>query len=285
MMKSGRQLLDHVAPVQTWSWTESDFILYALCLGMGDDPTDLRALSFVYEDGLKVVPTMATVLAWVAEPTFTRLGVDPLTALHGQQKIVLHRQPAAPATVRLQGKVIAVQDKGMGRGALISTEHLITDASDGEPIATLTTSCFGRSEGGMGSSGAVESPHVVPGRSPDRTLEYRTAPNLALLYRLTGDRNPIHADPAVALRAGFPQPILHGQCTFGMSCRAVLETYAGYDPSCIVSHQARFSAPVFPGETLLIDLWRDGEVVSFEVRVKERDVVVIKHGKSVLRSA
>lgn len=280
------QILQLPASSQTWSWTDRDFILYALCLGMGHDPKDPGALPFVYEERLKIVPTMPTVIAWTAAPTFTELGVDPVTALHGEQKIELHRPIPCPVTVKAQGRVVAVYDKGPGRGAIVVTEHVLSDVADGQPIATLTTTCFGRSEGGCGDSGqAAPKPHEVPLRAPYRSLDFPTRADLALLYRLTGDRNPVHAETEFAARAGFPRPILHGLCSFGITCRAVLETFAQYDPVRIASHQARFSSPVFPGEILTVDLWRDGDVVSFEARVRDRGATVIKNGKSILRAS
>ena len=170
------QILEHNTPVQTWSWTERDFIHYALCLGLGHEPTDPRALRFVYEgheEGLGIVPTFPTVIAWVADPTFAALGVDPMTALHGEQKIELHRRIPCPVTVKVQGRVVAVHDKGAGRGAVVITEHVIIDVADGKPIATLTTSCFGRSEGGCGGS-VIEAPqpHCVPARAPYRSIDF-----------------------------------------------------------------------------------------------------------------
>jgi acyl dehydratase len=277
-------VLTHRSDSQTWSFTDRDAILYALCLGLGADPTNPRTLPFVYENQLKVVPTLPTVLAWVAAPTFAQLGVDPVTALHGEQKIELHRIIAVPSTVTVQGSVVEVYDKGRGRGAVIVTRHVLTDADDGCAVATLTTTCFARAEGGCGgSSRAPPPPHPIPGRPPDHSLDIVTRPELALLYRLTGDRNPIHASPEAARSAGFDRPLLHGLCSFGMSCRAVLEICADFDPARIASHQARFAAPVYPGETLTIDLWRDGGIVSFEGRIRARGVTVIKNGRSELR--
>lgn len=278
------QILHHNAPPQRWSWTDRDAIIYALSLGFGVDPIDERALPFVYEKGLKVLPSFPTVLAWVAEPTFTQLGVDPITALHGEQRIELHRPISMPVDVSVQGRVVDVYDKGAGRGAIVITSHRITDMSDGVPIATLTTTCFGRAEGGCGgSTDEVPKPHAVPARAPDTSIDVPTRPDVALLYRLTGDRNPIHAEPRVAHAGGFARPLLHGLCSFGITCRAVLEAYADFDPARIASYQARFSSPVFPGETLTVDLWRDAEVVSFEARVKARGVTVIRNGRAVLR--
>jgi acyl dehydratase len=277
-------ILNHRSPPQEWSFSERDAILYALCTGLGADPMNERALPFVYEKHLKTVPTLPTVLAWVAEPTFAALGADPVSALHGEQKIELHRTITIPLNLKVHGSVVEVYDKGPNRGAIIVTRHVLWDAGDGGKVATLTTSCFARAEGGCGGSlDAPPKPHAVPGRSPDHSIDFATPPDLALLYRLTGDRNPIHAEPEIARQAGFARPLLHGLCSFGMSCRAVLEVYADFDPVQIASHQARFAAPVYPGETLTLDLWRDGAVVSFEARVAARGVTVLRNGKSVLR--
>jgi acyl dehydratase len=276
------QILERVTPEQTWTWTDRDFMLYALCVGL-NDPSNPRTLPFVYEHELKMVPTMPTILAWVGEPTFANLGVDPITALHGEQRIELHRPIPCPVTMRVRGRVLSVHDKGIGRGAIVITQHTITDAANTELLATLTTACFGRSEGGCGDHGIpAPRPHSPPERAPDLSLDFPTQPELALLYRLTGDRNPLHADPDVARRAGFERPILHGLCGFGVTSHAVLKAYTNYDPRPILSHQARFAAPIFAGDTLTVDLWRDREIVSFEARVKARQVTVIKNGKCVL---
>ncbi len=280
-------VLDHSSAPQEWTFTDRDAVLYALCLGFGSNaPMHERALPFLYEKNLKVVPTFPTVVAWVAEPTFAALGVDPVSALHGEQKIELHRAISMPLKARVQGSVVAVYDKGADRGAIVITRHVMSDADDGGRVATLTTTCFARAEGGCGGcADPPPQPHAVPGRPPDRTLEFPTRPDLALLYRLTGDRNPIHADPTVAHSAGFARPLLHGLCTFGISCRAVLEAFADFDSRRIASHQARFAAPVYPGETITVDLWCDAEVVSFEAKVKARGVTIMKNGKSLLRAA
>lgn len=271
---------------QVWEWGERDAIIYALAVGLGSDPLDSRALPFVREPALKAVPSFPTVLAWIAEPTFEQLGVDPVTALHGEQKIELHRPIGFPLKVSVQGSVVDVFDKGSGRGAVVVTRHVIADLADGRPIATLTTTCFGRAEGGCGgSANPAPSPHKVPDRAPDSVLDVPTRADLALLYRLTGDRNPIHADPPAARAAGFDRPILHGLCSFGITCRAILETWADFDPDRILSHQARFSSPVLPGQTLTVEMWRDGSEISFQARVKESDRLAISNGKCVLRKA
>ncbi|MGY3644816.1 acyl dehydratase [Bradyrhizobium sp. LM4.3] len=160
-------------------------------------------------------------------------------------------------------RTIGAYDKGGDKGAVVIDETTWID-DKGEKIATLTASTFARGDGGFGgpSSGAPE-PHLVPGRKPDVSVSLDTRPDQALLYRLNGDLNPLHSDPDFAKRAGFSRPILHGLCTFGIACRAVLQEFCHYDPMRILSHEARFSAPVFPGDAITVDLWQDGNVVSF----------------------
>ncbi|KIZ32579.1 MaoC family dehydratase, partial [Rhodopseudomonas palustris] len=148
---------------------------------------------------------------------------------------------------------------------------------------TLLASRFARGDGGFGGPSAGQpEPHQMPSRAPDRTVEITTRPDQALIYRLCGDRNPLHSDPEFAKRAGFARPILHGMCTYGITCRGVLQTYADYDPAAFKRHAVRFSSPVYPGETVTMAMWKDGEVISFEAKVKERDVTVIKSGRTVL---
>ena len=173
-------------------------------------------------------------------------------------------------------------DKGKDKGAVILRKTVLKN-DKGEDLATLIASQFARGDGGFGgpSEGQPE-PHAIPKRAPDMTVDISTRPDQALIYRLCGDRNPLHSDPEFAKRAGFDRPILHGMCTYGLSCRAVLQTYADYDPSAFKQHVTRFSSPVFPGETVSFDLWKDGNVISLEGRVKSRNVTVIRNGKTVL---
>ena len=153
----------------------------------------------------------------------------------------------------------------------------------GEKLATLVASRFARGDGGFGgpSEGQPE-PHKVPSRAPDKSVDISTRPDQALVYRLCGDRNPLHSDPGFAKKAGFPRPILHGMCTYGITCRGVLQTYADYDPAAFKQHAVRFSSPVYPGETVTMEMLKDGKVISFEAKVKSRNVTVIKSGKTVL---
>ncbi len=293
-------LQQRTAP-RTFSYGDKDVMLYALGIGLGADPMGAEELRFVYESGLKVVPTAATVLAAAGgggraarqaaqaaqaseqPPGFRVSQLNFLMVVHGEQKVELHRPLPVTGTFTAEGRTIGAFDKGKDKGAVVVNETVWTDEA-GEKVATLTGSTFARGDGGFGgpSEGAPE-PHPTPTRAPDLSVDIPTRPDQALLYRLNGDRNPLHSDPEVARRAGFPRPILHGLCTYGITCRAVLQAITGYDPDQIKSHQARFSAPVFPGDVITVDLWKDGKEVSFEARVKERGATVIKNGLTVLR--
>lgn len=277
-------VLDLESPSEPVVWKDRDAMLYALGIGLGSDPLDAQELPFVYENGLKAVPTLPTVLSMTAG--YTRLiaqsGINFARVVHGEQSVELHRPFPSEGEATASSRVAAVYDKGE-RGAILVTETEIKDGS-GAPMATLRSSIFARADGGFGGPAEGEAPpHPRPDRPADLSLDFPTRPDQALLYRLCGDRNPLHADPAFAKLVGFPRPILHGLCTFGITCRAALQAYVDFDPAKVASHQARFSAPVFPGETVTVDLWRDGPVVSFEARVKDREAVVIKNGKSLLR--
>jgi acyl dehydratase len=265
---------------QTYSWTSKDAIIYALGLGMAADPMDETELAFVYEKDLRAVPTMAAVVG--GAPVIGEAGINFLMVVDGERKIEFHRPMATSGEVVASSRIVGAFDKGAGKGAVVVSETQLRDKA-GQLWMTITGALFARGDGGFGgpSEGQPE-PHPIPQRAPDATVDIPTRPDQALIYRMSGDRNPLHCDPAVAKAAGFPRPILHGLCTYGITCRAVLQTYADYDPTRFKSHQARFSSPVFPGETISVDLWKDGPVVSFEARVTDRGVTVIKNGKSVL---
>jgi acyl dehydratase len=268
-----------------YSWTDRDVMLYALGIGMGADPMDERELAYVNEGcfhprPLKVVPTFASVAAWGAGPG--DIGINRLLVVDGERDITFHKPMPVSAKITADSRVVAAYDKGKDKGAVITRETVLR-AEGGEPLATLISSAFARGDGGFGGpSEGQPAPHQVPTRAPDRSVEITTRPDQALLYRLCGDRNPLHSDPEFARQAGFPRPILHGMCTYGLTCRAVLQTYADYDAAAFRRHAVRFSAPVYPGETVTVDLWQDGGVVSFEARVKARGVTVIKNGMTVL---
>lgn len=282
MPVDGKRLLSYAVPEIVQDLTVRDTILYALSVGLGADPMDADQLRFVYEEKLQALPTMAVVLGypgfWLKAP---EVGVDWVRLVHGEQGIRIHKP--VPVAGRLVGrtKLTGLVDKGEGKGALLYSEREIIDAS-GELVATLTQTTFLRGDGGCGgSTGPAKPPHPEPARGPDLSLDLPTSPSQALLYRLNGDDNPLHADPAVARAAGFQRPILHGLATFAIVGHALLKGLCGYRPERMKAMDGRFSAPVYPGETLRTEIWREsGGVAAFRARVVERDVVVLSNGRA-----
>lgn len=270
---------------QKYSYSDRDVMLYAYGIGLGADPMDENELAFVNEGvltprPLRVVPTFASVAAWGAGPG--EMNLNRVMVVDGERDITFHKPFATAAHITADSTVLDVFDKGKDKGAVILRKTVLKDEK-GENLATLIASQFARGDGGFGGpSDGQPEPHTIPKRPPDMTVDIPTRPDQALIYRLCGDRNPLHSDPEFAKRAGFDRPILHGMCTYGLSCRAVLQTYADYDPLAFKQHVTRFSSPVFPGETVSFDLWRDGNVISLEGRVKSRNVTVIRNGKTVL---
>ena len=262
------------------AYSEKDTMLYALGVGCGSDPHEAGDLKFVYERGLAALPTMAVVLAypgnWLESPEST---ADYSKVLHGEQSLVLHRTLAPSGTVIGRTRNTGLLDKGTGKGAVLFTEREIFDKASGERIATMTATAMLRGDGGFGGqAGPQPAPHVLPDTAPTRHVDIRIAPNAALVYRLSGDRNPLHADPKAAAAGGFAKPILHGLCTYGVAGRAIVRACCDNDPTRLRGLQVRFSAPVYPGETVRTEMWPDGERVSFRARVLERDVVVLNNG-------
>jgi acyl dehydratase len=259
-----------------------DVMLYALGLGLGQDPMNEDELAFVYEKNLKVLPTFALVQGyspyWLRNPA---TGVNWTKVVHGEQGLRLHKPVAPQGTVIGKTRIVEVIDKGEGKGALVFSERRVTDKASGELLATLTQTTFCRADGGFGGpKREAPSPHALPERAPDIICDLPTRPEMALIYRLSGDINPLHAEPEFAKAAGFPRPILHGLATFGVAGHALLKSLCGYDPARLAAIAGRFSAPVFPGETIRTEIWRDGAVASFRARVLERDVVAINNGRA-----
>lgn len=266
-----------------FSYTDADSMLYALSVGMGRNPLDASELPYVYEQGeaLKTVPTLATVL--VPEMFPVGLGWDYNQILHSEQRMRLYRPLPPAADLLINKRVVDAFDRGPKLGALILLEAESRLASDDTVLFTLGCSIVARGDGGFGGPrGKGIPPHRPPRREPDLSCDIPTRADQALLYRLTGDRNPLHADPARAAEVGFDRPILHGLCTFGVACRAILQTICDYDYTLIREFDARFSAPVMPGDTITTDMWQDGNVISFTCSVKERDAIVLRNGKCTL---
>ena len=264
-------------------YSDRETMLYALGIGFMRDPMNADELPFCYENGLKTVPTMATVIGWGQGGTMARSGINYLMVVHGEQRLTMHKPLPIAAEVVSDERVLGVFDKGKDKGAVIVTERAMREKTSGDKLCTLVSTTFARGDGGFGGpkDGAPE-PHQLPTRAPDHTHACDTRADQAFIYALSGDRNPLHRDPNVAKMAGFPRPILQGLCTYGTACRAVISTICKYDPTKITGFDVRFSAPVFPGETIVTEMWVDGQIVSFRCKLKERDVVVINNGKCTL---
>jgi acyl dehydratase len=278
------KLLNLAIPTVEQTYTAKDAMLYALGVGLGFDPTDRNQLDFVYEENLKVLPTFAVVLAypglWMRD---LDTGIDAIKVVHGEQGLTLHKPLSPAGAVVGKSRVAGVVDKGEGRGALVMVERRIYAKGSGELIATVAQTAFCRGDGGFGGpSGPTPKPHELPARAPDLVCDLPTSPQAALIYRLSADINPLHADPEVAKAAGFPRPILHGLATYGVAGHALLKAACGYDPARLKSLNARFTAPVYPGETFRTEIWLDGSVASFRTTAIERNVVAISNGRAEL---
>lgn len=277
------QLLNFPIPEIRRLLTKRDTILYALSVGMAQDPLDKAQLRFVdHRKDLVALPSMALVLGhpgfWISDPA---TGVDAVRVVHGEQGIVWHKPLPVEGEIIGRTRVSGIVDKGAGKGALLYTEKRVIDAATGETLATTGSTSFLRGDGGFGGpSGPVKPTWPVPASAPEITLDLPTRPEQALYYRLNGDDNPLHADPDVAARAGFPRPILHGLRTLGVVTHALLRMLCGYDPGRLRQLDLRFSAPVFPGETIRTEIWPDSG--AFRARVIERDMVVVNNGRVML---
>jgi acyl dehydratase len=270
-------------------YTDRDTLLYAVAIGMGRDPLDMKELEYVCESvGDRVVPTAATVLSRPTKPG-TR-GPGPLMGkmnfammLHGEQRLQIHQPLPRTAETLLTNRTTGVYDKGEGRGALVTNETEVK-LQDGTPLYTVGSTMFYRADGGFGGSAeGAPVPHPLPEREPDAVCEMPGRVDQAMVYALCGDRNPLHRDPDFAKKAGFDVPILHGLCSYGIACHGVLKTMLDYDQAQMTGFDVRFSSPVFPGETQVVEMWKDDKVISFRVRIKERDVVSINNGKCTIK--
>jgi acyl dehydratase len=272
-------------PTVEYSYTERDSIIYALGLGYGADALSPAHLQFLYEQGnLKAVPSMSVILGhtgfWARDPVFD---IDWVKLLHAEQSFELHRPLAPAGTITAEFSILGVDDKGADKGAMVYQQRRVRDAASGELVATVNSTLFMRGDGGCGGYGEIEpAPGALPETAPDCVVDIPTLPQAALIYRLSGDWNPIHADPETARKAGFERPILHGLCTMGVACRALLQGCADDQPERLRSMFVRFSRPVFPGETIRVEFYREGSTVRFRARSLERNVVVLDRGHARL---
>ncbi len=262
--------------------TKRDTMLYALGVGLGADPCDERQLRFVYEQNLVAMPTMALMLGypgpWHADPG---TGITRSKVVQGEIRFAIHQPLPVEAHTIGYNKVIAVIDKGKDKGALLVFECAVHDKTSGNKLCTWTSTLFCRADGGFGGpSGPTQPLHPIPDTAPQRVCDLPTLPQAALIYRLSGDYNPLHADPAYARRSGFEKPILHGRCTFSMVGHALIKECCGYDPLRLKSMEGRFSAPVYPGEMLRTEIWQERNAVTFRATVPARGATVINNGRA-----
>jgi len=269
------------------TYTERDTILYALGCGLGLDPTDPGQLRYLYERSLEALPTMVTILAhpgfWMRD---LDTGIDWLKVVQGEQGVRLHRPLPPRRTVVAQHRITGVIDKGEGRGAVLLWSRELYDKASGDHLATAEQVTFCRGDGGFGGPSAPQPrPHAIPERPPDESRILETSPQAALIYRLCGDLNPIHADPEAARAAGFDRPILHGLATFGRAAHALIVSDAAGGGGRLEGIRARFTAPVFPGETLRADIWREDGGLGFRLSVVGRGAVAIDNGFAAFAAA
>jgi acyl dehydratase len=278
------RILAHRAGPLDASTDERTCILYALGIGIGMDPTNRDEIKFVHERELVAFPTLASVLGWPGRLTDPAFGVDARMVVAASLKVSLNRPLRTQERLTSDPRVVEIVDKGPGKHAILQSARTLV-APDGEVVATVENTSIARGHGGFGGRVTdMPEPPPAPERTPDAVCDLPTPPNIALIFRLMGDENPLHVDPESAKKSGFPRPILHGSATFGVAAHAVVRTVTGYDPARLASIEARFSRPVFPGETIRTEMWQDGSTVAFRCRVQERDEVVLTNGWAALRS-
>ncbi len=263
------------------SWDSKDALIYALGVGAGAaDP--LAELEFTTENTSgapqRALPTIAVVLGPLGAG-FGNIGTfNPAMLVHGEQGITLHQEIPVEGELEAVGEITAIYDKG--KGAVVVSETTATLVSTGDPLFSTRMSAYIRGEGGFGGDrGPSGSPNVAPERDADHTVTVQTRHDQALLYRLSGDRNPLHSDPAFAAMGGFDRPILHGLCTYGFTGRALLHELCGSDPARFKGMDARFSSPVMPGEALTVKAWLDGDGSAIFQTLGEDGRVVIDNGR------
>ena len=268
----------------TSSYEQDDVILYHLGVGAGVPATDANELEYTYEKSLKVLPSFGVV------PVFSSMGAslfnveglkfNPAMLLHGEQDIEIHRPLPTAAQLESQVRFAGIYDKG--KAALVVLE-VATKEPGGAPLFTNRFSLFLRGEGGFGGEAGPKAGNEAPARAADLTVESKTLPQQALLYRLSGDKNPLHADPSFAKMGGFDTPILHGLCSFGIVCKAAVDHALAGDVTKVARYQARFAGVFFPGETMVTSIWRERKQLLLASKSKERGTPVLSNAALTLR--
>jgi acyl dehydratase len=265
------------------AWTRDDVILYHLAIGAGARPTDPAELEYAYERNLKVLPSYGVIPAFrslAGLAAVPGLSFNPALLLHGEQDLEIHRPIPVEASVSTSGKVAAIHDKGKAAVVVLET---VSRLDSGEPLFTNRFSIFLRGEGGFGGDSGPKAGNLPPERKADIVVESPTLPQQALLYRLCGDTNPLHADPDFAKLGGFDRPILHGLCSFGIVCKAVVDGALDGKVDKVTRYQVRFAGVVFPGETIVTSLWRDGKSILIAASTKERGSPVLSNAAITVR--
>lgn len=279
-MLDPQRLLAFRIPEVREEWTKRDSSLYALSVGMGNDPADRRRLRFLRPGpGQTALPSMATVMAhpgfWLEDPA---AGVDAGSALHVAQSIELHEPLPVARALHSRTRITGLVDRGPGRDAFLHATTELHEAGSGRLLATTTRVTILRGQGGFGEKWSIAppaTPRSSPEGNPDWVLDVETRPEQALLYALHGDQHPLHTDPDVAAAAGFPAPLLHGLCTMGLVTHALIVTLCDFAAERMKAIGMRFAAPVYPGDTLTVSIWSDG---SFKAEVRERQALVVRDG-------
>jgi acyl dehydratase len=267
-----------------YTYAKDQVILYHLGIGAGVPATDAGELEYTYEKNLKVLPSFGVI------PTFGAMGgigsvpgleFNFAMLLHGEQDLEVHQPIPPEATITNRGRIAEIWDKG--KAALVVLQVDTTDES-GKPLFTNRYSLFLRGEGGFGGEPGPKAGNRAPQRTPDGVIESPTLPQQALIYRLSGDKNPLHADPEFAKLGGFDKPIIHGLCSYGIVCKAIVDEVLGGDVTQVARYQVRFAGVGYPGETYLTSYWREGDKILVEAKSKERDAVIISNAAITVRS-
>ena len=264
------------------SYSDKDSILYSLGIGLGNDPMNLNELKYVYENSQSVLPSMATNFQYHS-PLLLKTNINFIMVVHGEQRLSITNALPVSGDFIANAKVIGCYDKGQARGAIIEVETTVKNKKNNEEICKLVSTTFARGDGGFGGPDSPKKEIFIPDGEPDYVSEVSTKPDQALIFRLSGDYNPLHSDPNFAKAAGFEKPILHGMCTYGIACRSLVNEICENDASKLKRFDCRFSSPVYPGETIITEMWKKDKMIYFNSKVKERDKLVLKNGVSVIK--
>lgn len=280
-----QKALASTMPSGTYEWTQDQVILYHLGLGAGlTKPVDAKELEYTYERHLKVLPSFGVI------PVFGAMGgmasvpgieINFMMVLHGEQDLEIHRPIPTAAKILNQPRIAGIYDKGKAALIVIEVESRL---ENGDKLFTNRFGIFARGEGGFGGEPGPKVTLAAPDRAPDAVVETPTMPQQALLYRLSGDKNPLHADPEFAKFGGFDVPILHGLCSYGIVCKAVVDELLGGDVTKVARYQARFAGVFFPGETMVTSMWKEGDQILIQAQSKERQSPVIANSAITVRN-